>query len=467
MRQNKMWTIRILVLFLAVMAAGTVISRAAASALVAEVRVQKPGKGRLTYSCEGEGKVVPVDEKQIFLWPDQQVEWSAEQGSTVKAGECLVKFRGEYLEQSIEKKKAELEDLELQERQQRVSAREQARVPAAAGASQSLAEAEQGLAAASQKETEARNAYDEFLRTPVSGDTEGTQEAGIWEAKKQELEAALREAEAGSEAARQAVTQAQNAKELAAREDAAWDVNAANAAEAARLGADAVGVQAETVRTELERLQSYREAGGQILADADCVVLQAGVQPGTFTTGSEVFVTGSGGFQLKGTVKAEDKDNLKAGAPVEVRLGTGKQKTVQIDKLEFEADGTGNESGSAGENGSPGRSVVWYAPLPEHTEVQGMESFTWTMKLASAKEYEQIIPLTALRENVTEAYCLVLSEEEQMIGTVQTAKRVPVTVLEKDGESAAVTSGLRDTDKIIVFSEKYVEEGDRVRIQDE
>ena len=53
-----------------------------------------------------------------------------------------------------------------------------------------------------------------------------------------------------------------------------------------------------------------------------------------------------------------------------------------------------------------------------------------------------------------------------MLGSVQVAKRVPVRVLEKDKKSAAVASTLRDTDKIIVSSEKYVEEGDRIRIKE-
>ena len=52
-----------------------------------------------------------------------------------------------------------------------------------------------------------------------------------------------------------------------------------------------------------------------------------------------------------------------------------------------------------------------------------------------------------------------------MLGTVQTARRVPVTVLEKDSENAAVESTLKDTDQVIVTSEKYVQEGDRVRIK--
>ena len=50
MDKNKKRAIRILAVFLAVMALCTVISRAAASMLVAQVQVEKIKKGRLTAS---------------------------------------------------------------------------------------------------------------------------------------------------------------------------------------------------------------------------------------------------------------------------------------------------------------------------------------------------------------------------------------------------------------------------------
>ena len=154
---------RILCGFLAIMAAASVISRAAASVLVAQVNVEKAVRGRLSYTYEGEGTVAPVQENQIFLWPEQQVEWTAKQGSQVKSGECLVRFRMEYLQQLIDKKQAELTQMELQASQQQVSAREQARVPAAAGAEQTLTDARQQLDAARQKAEDAEMMYNNFI----------------------------------------------------------------------------------------------------------------------------------------------------------------------------------------------------------------------------------------------------------------------------------------------------------------
>ncbi len=457
---NRKWILRIFGGFLAVMALGTVISRAAASALVAQVETEKAKRGRLSYSYEGEGTVVPVQENQIFLWPEQQVEWTAKQGSTVKAGECLVQFRLEYLNQSVEKKQAELTQLELQASQQQISAREQARVPATTGAGQTLAQAQQQLELATQKEAAAQAAYEQFLQSAAEEETDP------WMEQEQELEAAVQEAQAGVEAASQALAQAENGYELARQEDAAWDINAANASRAAMLGAEAASVQIEAERKELQRLQSYQAAGGKICAERDCTVLQAGVQAGAVTSGSEVFVTGSGGFRLKGWAKPTDREKLRTGLETEIQLGAGKKKTVKIESIETDTGGTGSGAGeNAGDPASQSQ-IYWTSPLPENVKVQNGDSFTWSIEAPSEKEYEQIIPLEALREDMNEAYCLVLAEEEQMLGTVQVARRVPVTVLEKDARSAAVTSALTSDDQVIALSEKYVSEGDRVRLRE-
>ncbi len=473
---DKKRMIRILWGFLAIMAAASVTSRAAASVLVAQVNVEKTVRGRLSYTYEGEGIVAPVQENQIFLWPEQQVEWTAKQGTQVKSGECLVRFRMEYLQQLIGKKQAELTQMELQASQQQVSAREQARVPAVTGAGQALTEAQRQLDAARQKAEDAERMYHNFVDSAESAELDNTQD-DAWQLRKQELESALQEAYAGVESAMKEVNQAQNAYELAEQEDQAQNINAANAAEAARLGAEASKVQIDYTRRELERLKGYQAAEGKICADRDCTVLKVGVEVGAVTSGSEVFVIGSGGFQLKGLMKAKDKEKLKAGQEAEVQLGAGKKKTVRFESIETDTGGVAGGIGAADGGASGGSTdtggsasqeaqIFWLASVPENTEVKSGDTFTWQTEIPTEKEYEQMIPLSALREDVNETYCLVLAEEEQMLGTVQTAKKVPVTVLEKDAKNAAITSTLSIEDKVIVSSEKYVAEGDRVRLKE-
>lgn len=554
MDRKKKWAVRLCTGFFAIMVLATVLSRTAASILVAEVETGRVQSGRLSYSCDGEGCVTPVRTELTFLWEGQQVERTAKPGTSVKKGECLVQFRMEYLKEQIEKKEDEITQLELQAAQQQVSARESARVPQTAGASRTLEDARQTLNDALKKEEAAKKALADEAAASGSASRARSQAAGSEEQKgenqeaetrkqegekpaaeggkqegrklaaeggkqegekpsaearkqegekpsaetrkqeeslaaedgsqmelnpaaesaeqqkMQELEASLSEAEQGVEDARQALNQAQNAYDLACQEDAAQDLNSANQAEASRLSAEAAQLQVVTAKKALQKLKKYEAAEGKIRAKRDCVVLSSGVQPGTITAGTEVFETGSGGFCLRGSVKTTDQEKLKTGAEVSVQLPSGAKKSAVLETITSEparggsqeTNGTGSDQGE--EDSSPG--LFWYAPLPDNTEVKGTETFTWNTESATEKEYEQIIPLSALREDVSEAYCLIVSEEKHMLGTIQTAKRVPVTVLGKDGEKAAVTSILREEDKLITASEKYVQEGDRVRIKE-
>ena len=438
--------------FLIMMSVCTVLSRAAASVLVAQVQVEKTGRGKLSYSYGGNGTVVPEQEKTIFLWAGQQVEWAAETGSAVKAGECLIQFRMEYLQQAIRSKQAELAQLEIQVRQQEIAARGTARVPSAERALQNLEDAQKKLEDAQEKERKVQEEYDQIDGSALEG--------------QQELKAALDQAQADAEAARQAVDQARTEYQFALKEDSAQNTNEANSIQSAQLGVQSQQVQADKARRELEELTAYQNAGGRICAEEDCTVLMSGVQTGAFTTGAEVMVTGIGGWKLKGLADAKDKEKLKAGTEAEIRLGAGKKRTVKIESVAAERS-EGSEGGAGG-SGSDSRFLqfCWYARLPENTAAGNGNTFTWNVNAASDQEYEQIIPLSALREDTAGAFCLILAEEKSMLGTVQTAKRIPVTVLEKDAQKAAVTSTLKESDQIIASSEKYVEEGERVRIKE-
>ena len=438
--------------FLIMMSVCTVLSRAAASVLVAQVQVEKTGRGKLSYSYGGNGTVVPEQEKTIFLWAGQQVEWAAETGSAVKAGECLIQFRMEYLQQAIQSKQAELTQLEIQVQQQEIAARGTARVPSAERALQKLEDAQKKLEDAQEKERKVQEEYDQIDGSALEG--------------QQELKAALDQAQADAEAARQAVDQARTEYQFALKEDSAQNTNEANSIQSAQLGVQSQQVQADKARRELEELTAYQNAGGRICAEEDCTVLTSGVQTGAFTTGAEVMVTGIGGWKLKGLADAKDKEKLKAGTEAEIRLGAGKKRTVKIESVAAERS-EGSEGGAGG-SGSDSRSLqfCWYARLPENTAAGNGNTFTWNVNAASDQEYEQIIPLSALREDTAGAFCLILAEEKSMLGTVQTAKRIPVTVLEKDAQKAAVTSTLKESDQIIASSEKYVEEGERVRIKE-
>ena len=472
--------------FFALMAACTVLSRAAASVLVAQVEVESPTGGTVTSTFEGQGEVVPSDEKQVFLWAEQQVEKSAAPGTAVKKGDCLVQFRMEYLEKSIDEKNSEIDQLKLQLEQQEVAARGSSYVSSADSAARTLDLAKAQLDAASEKADQAQAAYDSY-----AGESEEEEN----EEERQALEEALQAAQNERDAAAQAVDEAQNAYEDAAAQDAAQEANNASAMESARLAGEEIQVQIDDAQKELDVLEEYQAAEGRLCAEEDCVVLENSVADGTVTTGAEVIVTGSGEWLLRGSLDEDSRKRIREGGKASVSMDSGERAVdVEIRSVDTgegsgntggstsgnaggnnAAESGGSESGSSssGNSGSSGSGTgtgegsagVWYAQVPEGTEVSYGDTFTWKIQVPSEQNYSCKIPLTALREDSQGNYCLIVSEESSALGTVRKAERVPVTVLEKNSEEAAVESVLEKTDQVIVGSEKYVEEGDQIRIK--
>lgn len=467
--------------FFALMAACTVLSRAAASVLVAQVEVENPTGGTVTSTFEGQGEVVPSDEKQVFLWAEQQVEKSAAQGTAVKKGGCLVQFRMEYLEKCIDEKRSEIDQLKLQLEQQEIAARGSSYVSSADSAARALDSAKARLDAASEEAARAQEEYDGY--------------AGESEEERQALSDALQTALSERDAAAQAVDEAQNAYEDAAAQDAAQEMNNASAMESARLAGEEIQVQIDAAQKELYVLEEYQAAEGRLCAEEDCVVLENSVADGTVTTGAEVIVTGSGEWLLRGSLDEDSRKRIREGGKASVSMDSGERAVdVEIRSVDT-GEGSGNTgestSGNAGENGAAesggagsgssgngnsgsggsgtdtgeGSAGVWYAQVPEGTEVSYGDTFTWKIQVPSEQNYSCKIPLTALREDSQGNYCLIVSEESSALGTVRKAERVPVTVLEKNSEEAAVESVLEKTYQVIVGSEKYVEEGDQIRIK--
>ena len=467
--------------FFALMAACTVLSRAAASVLVAQVEVENPTGGTVTSTFEGQGEVVPSDEKQVFLWAEQQVEKSAAQGTAVKKGGCLVQFRMEYLEKCIDEKRSEIDQLKLQLEQQEIAARGSSYVSSADSAARALDSAKARLDAASEEAARAQEEYDGY--------------AGESEEERQALSDALQTALSERDAAAQAVDEAQNAYEDAAAQDAAQEMNNASAMESARLAGEEIQVQIDAAQKELDVLEEYQAAEGRLCAEEDCVVLENRVADGTVSTGEEVIVTGSGEWLLRGSLDEDSRKRIREGGKASVSMDSGERAVdVEIRSVDT-GEGSGNTgestSGNAGENGAAesggagsgssdngnsgsggsgtdtgeGSAGVWYAQVPEGTEVSYGDTFTWKIQVPSEQNYSCKIPLTALREDSQGNYCLIVSEESSALGTVRKAERVPVTVLEKNSEEVAVESVLEKTDQVIVGSEKYVEEGDQIRIK--
>lgn len=74
--------------------------------------------------------------------------------------------------------------------------------------------------------------------------------------------------------------------------------------------------------------------------------------------------------------------------------------------------------------------------------------------------------MSALHEANQTAYVLIAQIRSGILGEGYEAVKVPVTVIGKDMDNAAVEAGFPEGALVIGQSNKYVKEGDRVRLDE-
>ena len=185
-------------------------------------------------------------------------------------------------------------------------------------------------------------------------------------------------------------------------------------------------------------------------AQEEGVLESIGIEEGSITTGTEQIVYESGGLEACGVVPAAKLTVIAEKDEIEMRVqGEAKKLKLTVDRVEQ------NEEGA----------YVWYALLPEASYRSGTD-FTYEYSKDSKGTYEQLIPLSALRESGGSYYVLLAEKRPGILGESYEAVRTAVTLLGKDEKQAAIEANLPEKAMLISESDKYIKEGDRVRINE-
>ena len=116
--------------------------------------------------------------------------------------------------------------------------------------------------------------------------------------------------------------------------------------------------------------------------------------------------------------------------------------------------------GAADENGS----CLVIAVLPEGSYPSGANG---TLTISRTGERQNTcLPVSALRSDNDGDYVFALQEKKTVTGLEFTAKRVDVTILDRDSSLVSVQGGMGRDDKIITSASKPIAEGDRVRLDE-
>lgn len=207
-------------------------------------------------------------------------------------------------------------------------------------------------------------------------------------------------------------------------------------------------VDIDKAARELKQLQDVITGKGKIHAPVAGAVTINNLEPGLLLTGQEKFIITTGGYELTMSADEEDMKHFSPGDAVTVKTGDGENTvTSQIENIEL----TGQD-----------HKVNFIALLPEGNYQAG-GSLAFTLSKDSS-DYRNCIPIQALRQDSKGTYILLVKEKESVLGTIQEAFRMNVTVLSMDFKTAAVEASLTEKDQIITTGSRSFKEGDRVRV---
>ena len=492
--------------FLALMLLLTLLSRAADELTIPKVSLQTPEPRTIDRKITASGKVEETFASSVTAIAGLRVAGiSVKTGERVEENAPLFTLDEADLKEKLEAAREELTKLDLEIRDQEsreavndaAKALEKAQKALESYSPPPAAELSALQAACTAKEAalkEAENALSllrEEIEAQVSLAREAAEASGESpeEAEREtraEYQAALKEAEDRAALAEKEKQEAQEALSLAQKEDGASQKEALQeAVESARQAYDQAVENRESVLRAAERAvedarqreasdstgernQMARSAQAEQVAELEALLSDHGVirspRAGTVTglsvevgsptpEGAAVLLAESGQSTVFiAQVPAKQRSYVTPGTEVALKLSGGKEPI------------TGLTVDTVGQSAGDPELLDVTVRLPK--DAMQIGETAQLEILNKSQEYPVCVPLSALRGENGAYFLLVPEEEKGILGTEPVARRMDVTVLEKNDSYAALDGSLFFSDqKFLTSTSKPVEAGDRIRLE--
>lgn len=213
----------------------------------------------------------------------------------------------------------------------------------------------------------------------------------------------------------------------------------------------------EQMELQLAKLEKLKEEGGRIKAPSDGLITKIQVITGEKTTDTTAMLMTdlSKGYRFTGEITKEQEEYIGTGDLVTLK---GSSKKQVLEELPVESVTEDEENKSI-------RHIT--VQIPQESEVFTLGAAATLSFSKKSEAYPVCVPLSALRlDEKNQTYVLVTEQYESVLGTETRARRVGVTVLEKNEAYAALAEGgITSQQEVIVSSAKAVDDGSRVRVQ--
>lgn len=501
MKKKKFWG-QMLAGFFVLMIVCTFVSRAADSLTVPKAQVKAPAPGHLEYKIEGSGSVKASEGTLVTLPEKLRVSQVLEAGTLVEAGTPVCVCDMEELQKVLEEEQAELQKLVLQLAQEQKTGAPDQITPQTYSAGKALdlarsqyddalAEAE-NLRQRKEQESEARRQEAETKKQELAEELAAMGEEADPELKAsydermnaldeandlkdQSDQAEIQAQDDKAESMRQALLQAENAYDIAQKEDENSSANRQKAKDASNLVQQGLQVDIEQQQKKVDRLNAVAAAQGQIQSPVKGSISETNLKEGMVTSGQEYMRIGTGGYRFQASADSKDLELLKTGDEIIIQFqgktNKTKAKITQLIAAGEDEDGNqinqqgnqtdGQNSAGSGSMNSTGKII---AELQEGDYAEGMQG-EYSIDKKSDIRYNWVLPVSAVREDQGGAYCLVAKKKSTILGEEYVAERVNLTKKAKDVNQIAVEGVLTDDTKVIIESTKEIEEGDRLQIE--
>ncbi len=408
--KNAFW-LKALIWLAGIMILFTVISKITDSFTVAKVKTADPSQRKLQYEVSAEGQIEKNREVFILTQPELLVKSVlVSEGQRVKKGDLLARLDMKQLNERIDTVTGEKRALELQN-----EAVQKNRHSAWRKRAKALAQAKKAYAQLREKNKKA-----------------------LAKAKKKQDKKAWRELQ---KAAEQEEKEAKKAIEEAGEEpesDNSVEVN---------------NISIRNLQRQVDKLEKIRKQKGEIRSTAAGVITGILVNVGqkTADTGFFTMTDENAGLKFIGKLMLSDTKYVSVGDKVTLQSAGRKLEDIAVTSMEMDENR---------------EFMNVTALLPADTFALG-ETVTMTVKQES-QSYPCTVPVTALRQESGKSFVLAVQKEDTVLGEQEVARQMEVTVVEKNESYVALEADAMDKEtRIITDSDRFVENGDRIRSEEE
>lgn len=504
--QKKTFWGQILAIFFGIMILCTFISKAADSVIVPKVQTESPVSGSLKYKFQGTGSIKASEGELVTVPQSLRVKEITKPGTNVEAGDALAVMDTDELVRVLEEENAKLEQLRLQLEREQLNAAPDAVTPQTLSAGKNLEQAQKQYHEAAAKLDEAvdeekndavlrqqkaeekkQEAYDTFLN---EGGESNEEAKSVYDqtvsAIEQELvqDSAEKQAQIDAlvqnrDAMQDAYEQAKAAYEMAQIEDENAKTNQKKAEHGSDITQQGLQIDIEQQQKVTDRLKEIIDSQGILKSPVKGTVTVNTLSEGMVTSGQEYIRIGTGGYQFQAPTDKENASKLKTGDYIEIEFAGKKGvERLKITDIRSETDKSGALGGSGSTEGrneasgnektSGDQNPIMYivAELEGDDYADGMEG-NYVIKKESDIRYDWILPIGAIREDQNGTYCLITRKKNTILGEEDVTERLDLVKKAKDANQIAVEGAFTNDTKVIIESSKEINEGDRVRIEDE